>query len=931
MSGDKEFFLDRFSHWIEHTLSRFFYRLGKVISAHPWLFVVLPCILMFGFFLRVITPGVTEETDPEDLYTPQDSVSFAERLVVENGFGYPNTTNRLFLKRVDGKNILDRSNTNDENKVGLKALLTAYRQMADIEVDGMTLANRCSRVFLADDNTTVSACDTISVLSLFSPGSSFTDDSVPADFAAIELAIDNSANVMDDIVTGLSADPARNAVNKAMFKSDLFGKPLPVSDTDFTLNSAATLVLAFTLINFDTRVNGDFVKDQARLDFEREASKQIRALDSKTFVYAPLFEGDSDFVASQALSGDIALLGPGYFLLLIYATYVFWRRNWVYSYSSMALVAVGAVGFAILGMWGFGVLIGTTYSATVNVAFFLLMGLGADDAFVIMAAHRDVPRTFDAKERVARALSRAGVSITITSVTDVVAFAAGTNTALPAIEYFCTYAAFGVLFDFFLQCTVFVAFLYWNTRREEEGKADWLFCWKPSDGDKTCCTKKEDNVKYDPDQLCLLDRIMGEYLPNYLLHPIGKAAVLVFAIALVSSSAWASTQTKSRFNIEWFIPDSSFINDGLDIQRAEFGGTPQGFGLYTGGQSNGELFVDYTTSDTQTALDTLISDTLESEYVRDCANAWWPAYKEFLQDTSVPGLTPQGHLLGNDFYTQLDNFLATSGSRFKGNIQREESGLGLIVLSAQRCTLEDVFESDSQVEAMNAIRDLADKHPELGGDIYETARGTVKLPFGYDYVFLFSDGLAVIQQETIRNIIIAGIAVAVVTLILLANIAASAIVLLMLTMVDINVLGFMYYADVDFNSVSAVNLVIAVGLAIDSSVHIAHAFLNAQGTRDERAKEAMRVLGRSVTNGAVSTFLAIVLLAAAESYVFQVFFTLLALIIVFAFFHGAIVLPVVLSLIGPDAHPPKSGFEDEMDKASQEEGLKPTTSTTFIV
>jgi len=35
----------------------------------------------------------------------------------------------------------------------------------------------------------------------------------------------------------------------------------------------------------------------------------------------------------------------------------------------------------------------------------------------------------------------------------------------------------------------------------------------------------------------------------------------------------------------------------------------------------------------------------------------------------------------------------------------------------------------------------------------------------------------------------------------------------------------------------------------------------------------------------------------------KVFFKLLALIIVFAFFHGAFVLPVVLSLIGPAAHP----------------------------
>ena len=89
--------------------------------------------------------------------------------------------------------------------------------------------------------------------------------------------------------------------------------------------------------------------------------------------------------------------------------------------------------------------------------------------------------------------------------------------------------------------------------------------------------------------------------------------------------------------------------------------------------------------------------------------------------------------------------------------------------------------------------------------------------------------------------LIAGVAVAIVTLILLANVVSSFIVVAMLALVDVNVLGFMYYVNVDFNSVSAVNIVIAVGLAIDSSVHIAHAFLTAHGTRNERAREALRV------------------------------------------------------------------------------------------
>lgn len=35
------------------------------------------------------------------------------------------------------------------------------------------------------------------------------------------------------------------------------------------------------------------------------------------------------------------------------------------------------------------------------------------------------------------------------------------------------------------------------------------------------------------------------------------------------------------------------------------------------------------------------------------------------------------------------------------------------------------------------------------------------------------------------------------------------------------------------------------------------------------------------------------------------------LIVFFAILHGIVVLPVILSLIGPDAHPPKAEWEDD--------------------
>ena len=54
-------------------------------------------------------------------------------------------------------------------------------------------------------------------------------------------------------------------------------------------------------------------------------------------------------------------------------------------------------------------------------------------------------------ERVGRTMQQAGVAITVTSVTDFIAFGIGATTQLPALRSFCMYAAIGILTIFFFQ------------------------------------------------------------------------------------------------------------------------------------------------------------------------------------------------------------------------------------------------------------------------------------------------------------------------------------------------------------------------------------------------------------------------------------------------------------------------------------------------
>lgn len=57
-------------------------------------------------------------------------------------------------------------------------------------------------------------------------------------------------------------------------------------------------------------------------------------------------------------------------------------------------------------------------------------------------------------------------------------------------------------------------------------------------------------------------------------------------------------------------------------------------------------------------------------------------------------------------------------------------------------------------------------------------------------------------------------------------------------------------------------------------------------------------MGSSVFHGAASTFIAIIILAFAKSYIFEVFFKMWFGIIVFGISNGFILLPVILSFLG---------------------------------
>lgn len=131
--------------------------------------------------------------------------------------------------------------------------------------------------------------------------------------------------------------------------------------------------------------------------------------------------------------------------------------------------------------------------------------------------------------------------------------------------------------------------------------------------------------------------------------------------------------------------------------------------------------------------------------------------------------------------------------------------------------------------------------------------------------------------------------------------------------VTVNVIGFVWLLDlsadargaygVDVNAISVVNLIAAVGLAVEFGVHIAAAFSRARGSRVERATQALVDMGASVFSGiTVTKLVGVSVLSVAPSLLFRIYyFQIYLAIIVCGAFNGLFVMPVVLSLVGWEA------------------------------
>ncbi|KAK8582603.1 hypothetical protein V6N13_069377 [Hibiscus sabdariffa] len=610
----------------------------------------------------------------------------------------------------------------------------------------------------------------------------------------------------------------------------------------------------------------------------------------------------------------------------------------------LGLSGVVLVMLSVLGSVGLFSAFGVKSTLIImEVIPFLVLAVGVDNMCILVHAVKRQPLELPLEERISNALVEVGPSITLASLSEILAFAVGGFTPMPACRVFSLFAALAVLLDFLLQVTAFVSLIVFDCLRAEDNRIDCFPCIKiPS-------TTEEPDEGMNSRGPGLLARYMQEIHAPFLGLWAVKVVVIAVFVAFALASIALSTRVESGLEQQIVLPRDSYVQ-GYFTNISEYLriGPPLYFVVknynYSLESRDTNKLCSINQCDSNSLLNEISRASLvpESSFIAKPAASWLDDFLVWLSpeafgccrkftngsycppDDQPPCCSPDGGSCGfggvckdcttcfrhsdlvNDrpsteqFREKLPWFLNALPSAdcakgghgaYTSSVDLSGYGSGVIKASEFRTYHTPLNKQGDYVNALRAAREFSSR-------ISDSLKMQI---FPYSVFYIFFEQYLDIWRIALTNIAIALGAIFIVCLVITSSLWISAILVLVLVMIVVDLMGVMAILGIQLNAVSVVNLIMSIGIAVEFCVHIANAFLVSNGNRDQRMKEALSTIGASVFSGITLTKLVgviVLFFSRSELFVVYYFQMYLALVLV-GFLHGLVFLPVVLSLMGP--------------------------------
>jgi len=590
--------------------------------------------------------------------------------------------------------------------------------------------------------------------------------------------------------------------------------------------------------------------------------------------------------------------------------------DWVRAKPMMGVVGLLCVILSAISGFGLSLYLGFPWQAINVVVVFLLIGIGMDGVFLMLSAwSRSELVSRDLVTRMSITYSDASISLTITSLTNVLSFLVGaTVPGFPCVQIFCVYAGTSLMFNYFWILTLFGAFLAISGHMEHSNRHCLLltkvksktvadqsgFLYKvflaggisPTDPDNPRDNKDEKIMLFFKDVVtpCL------NFIPMKILIIISFGLYLAVAIlgilGMEEGLELQNLAMKTSNIIPHFSAEGKYFRDHpFRIQIAIIE----------------EL--DYHNKDVQEQVMTLISELEESKYITNNPKFRQSWLHEFLT------ITEENFLIFNittkdQFRTNLILFLEEA-DQLSSDVKFND---GATEVEASRFFLQSERIDNPQTEMlmMVQLRKILSNYPF---DV-----------IAFNPNFYMFDQFLEVFDNTIFCVLLCGIIMSLVILIFIPNKMCVIWVTVTVMSVEVGVVGLMSFWGIKLDVISMIVLIMGIGFSVDFSAHVSYHYLAAEdgSTSAERLAHCLYALGPPILQGAATTILSVLPLLRHQSYIIHTFSKMIFLVIFLGLLHSLLLLPVLLTIFGP------SSSDKAKKKVSSVSNLLSPSNTTSL-
>ncbi|XVF74110.1 hypothetical protein PTKIN_Ptkin13bG0033900 [Pterospermum kingtungense] len=911
---------------VQGYMSNFYRKYGLWVARNPTLVLSLSVGMILLLCLGLIRFKV--ETRPEKLWVGPGSKAAEEKQFFDSHLAPFYRIEQLILATIpDALHDKPPSIVTEEN---IKLLFEIQKKIDGIRANYsgsmISLTDICMKPMGQD-------CATQSVLQYFKMDPSFDAD-------------DRLEHVKYCFQHYTSADSCMSAFKAPLDPSTVLGG---FSGSNYT--EASAFIVTYPVNNALDKEGNDTQKAVAweKAFIQLAKDELLPMVKSKNLTFSFSSESSIEEELKRESTADAITILISYLVMFAYISLTLGDTPRLSSFYISSKVLLGLSGvllvmLSVLGSVGFFSAIGVKSTLIImEVIPFLVLAVGVDNMCILVHAVKRQPLDLPLEGRISNALVEVGPSITLASLSEVLAFAVGSFIPMPACRVFSMFAALAVLLDFLLQVTAFVSLIVFDFLRAENRRVDCFPCIKVSS------THAESEKGIGGRKPGLLARYMKEvHAPILNLWGVKLVVVSVFvAFALVSIAL--STRIEPGLEQKIVLPQDSYLqgyfNNVSEYLRI---GPPLYFVVKNYNYSSESIDTNQLCSISQCNSDSLLNEiaraslTPESSHIAKPAASWLDDFlvwispeafgccRKFTNGSYCPpddqppccsandvpcGLSEvckdcttcfRHSDLHNDrpstaqFKEKLPWFLDALPSAdcskgghgaYTSSVELKGYENGVIQASSFRTYHTPLNKQIDYVDSLRAARQFASR-------VSDSLKMEI---FPYSVFYMFFEQYLDIWRTALINLAIAIGAVFIVCLVITCSLWSSAIILLVLAMIVVDLMGVMAILGIQLNAVSVVNLVMSVGIGVEFCVHITHAFTVSSGSKDERIKEALGTMGASVFSGITLTKLVgVLVLCFSRTEVFVVYyFQMYLALVLLGFLHGLVFLPVVLSMFGP--------------------------------